>query len=56
MEEEILQKISKLTNELASQQQNNRDLASGLTTQLSELKVFFRTYFSVPRDNHSFSF
>jgi hypothetical protein len=41
MEEEILQKISKLTNELASQQQSNQDLASGLRSQLSELQVFF---------------
>lgn len=39
MEDEIIQKIYKLTTELASQQQNNQDLASGLTNQLTELKV-----------------
>lgn len=39
MEDEIIQKIYKLTTELASQQQSNQDLASGLTNQLSELKV-----------------
>ncbi|KAI9346367.1 hypothetical protein BD770DRAFT_463100 [Pilaira anomala] len=38
MEDEIIQKIYKLTTELASQQQNNQDLASGLTNQLTELK------------------
>jgi hypothetical protein len=47
MEEEILQKIYKLTNELASQQQSNQDLASGLTSQLSELKVFSRNCFVI---------
>lgn len=41
MEEEIIQKIYKLTNELASQQQSNQDLATSLTSQLSDLKVTF---------------
>jgi hypothetical protein len=39
MEDEIIQKIYKLTTELASQQQNNQELASSLTFQISELKV-----------------
>lgn len=39
MEDEIVQRIYKLTNELASQQQSNQELASDLTGQLSELKV-----------------
>jgi hypothetical protein len=39
MEEEIIQKIYKLTNELASQQQSNQDLATNLTFQLTDLKV-----------------
>ncbi|OBZ87357.1 hypothetical protein A0J61_04593 [Choanephora cucurbitarum] len=38
MEEEILQKIYKLTTELTSQQQNNQDLALSLSNQLSDLK------------------
>ncbi|KAI8079617.1 uncharacterized protein B0P05DRAFT_571533 [Gilbertella persicaria] len=38
MEEEVLQKIYKLANELAHQQQHNQDLASSLTHQLSDLK------------------
>ncbi|KAI8386816.1 hypothetical protein BD560DRAFT_141981 [Blakeslea trispora] len=38
MEEEILQKIYKLTNELTSQQQSNQELALSLSSQLSELK------------------
>lgn len=41
MEEEIIQKIYKLTNELASQQQSNQDLASTLNGQLADLKVLF---------------
>jgi hypothetical protein len=39
MEEEIIQKIYKLTNELAAQQQSNQDLASTLNSQLADLKV-----------------
>ncbi|CAO0798773.1 unnamed protein product [Mucor circinelloides] len=39
MEEEIIQKIYKLTNELASQQQSNQDLASTLNGQLTDLKT-----------------
>lgn len=39
MEDEIIQKIYKLTSELASQQQNNQELATSLTGQLSDLKV-----------------
>ncbi|KAI8639257.1 hypothetical protein BD408DRAFT_453201 [Parasitella parasitica] len=38
MEEEIIQKIYKLTNELVSQQQSNQDLASTLNGQLADLK------------------
>ncbi|CAO3657535.1 unnamed protein product [Mucor hiemalis] len=38
MEDEIIQKIYKLTSELASQQQNNQELATSLTGQLSHLK------------------
>ncbi|KAG2207315.1 hypothetical protein INT46_004776 [Mucor plumbeus] len=39
MEEEIIQKIYKLTNELAAQQQSNQDLASTLNSQLADLKT-----------------
>lgn len=39
MEDEIIQKIYKLTTELASQQQSNQELATGLTTQITDLKV-----------------
>lgn len=39
MEEEIIQKIYSLTADLASQQKNNHELASGLSSQLAELKV-----------------
>ncbi|KAF1804845.1 hypothetical protein V8B55DRAFT_1382004 [Mucor lusitanicus] len=39
MEEEIIQKIYKLTNELASQQQSNQDLATTLNGQLTDLKT-----------------
>ncbi|CEP19628.1 hypothetical protein [Parasitella parasitica] len=39
MEEEIIQKIYKLTNELASQQQSNQDMASTLNGQLTHLKT-----------------
>ncbi|CAO3618782.1 unnamed protein product [Mucor fragilis] len=39
MEEEIIQKIYKLTNELASQQQSNQDLATTLNGQLTDLKA-----------------
>ncbi|KAI7907873.1 uncharacterized protein BX663DRAFT_492290 [Cokeromyces recurvatus] len=38
MEDEIVQKIYRLASELVYQQQNNQDLASGLSSQLSELK------------------
>lgn len=38
MEDEIIQKIYKLTSEIASQQQSNQDLATSLTGQLSDLK------------------
>lgn len=41
MEEEIIQKIYKLTNELASQQQSNQDLATTLNGQLTDLKVLY---------------
>ncbi|KAI8379320.1 uncharacterized protein BYT42DRAFT_568409 [Radiomyces spectabilis] len=37
-DDEILQKIWKLTNELASQQQTNQEMASDIRSQLSDLK------------------
>ncbi|GAA5794980.1 hypothetical protein HPULCUR_000330 [Helicostylum pulchrum] len=46
MEDEIIQKIYKLTTELASQQQSNQELATGLTTQITDLKQKAATKYS----------
>ncbi|KAI9474090.1 MAG: hypothetical protein EXX96DRAFT_580571 [Benjaminiella poitrasii] len=47
MEDEIVQKIYKLASELAFQQQSNQDLATGLSSQLSDLKTKASTKYSL---------